>query len=117
MLRRLSKNRVAMGDFNSDEWQQNVEATENLQSLKMGELKKHLDYFTKVQPQLTLKHYSMRDTCKERIELLHREIDQRRVIKPAWIGAVAGTVAAVVTVMLLGTALGALGMARRFLKA
>jgi hypothetical protein len=74
-----------MSDFDHKEWQQNVEATENLESLKMGELKKHLRYFTKVQPQLTLQHYSTRDTCKERIELLRAEIGHRRSRKPSWV--------------------------------
>jgi hypothetical protein len=91
-----------MSDFDHKEWRENVAATENLQSLKKWQLKKYLRYFTKVQEQgqLYTQSQEKRDTCKERIELIRRELDQRRVIKPAWIGAVAGTVAAVVTIIL-----------------
>jgi hypothetical protein len=96
MLRRLSENRVAMGDFNSDEWQQNVAATENLESLKKWQLENHLQYFTEVQPQLTLRHYSTRDTCKERIELLRAEIRHRRSRKPSWT-AIAALIIAVMS--------------------
>jgi hypothetical protein len=79
-----------MGEFKNQEFHQNLAATENLQSLKKWQLKKYLQYFTKVPPQLTFQSQENRDACKERIELLRRELDQRRVIKPAWIGAIAG---------------------------
>ena len=90
-----------MSNFNHDEWRQNRDATENLQSLKKWQLKKHLQYFTKARPQLTFLHQQMRDDCKERIELLRREIDQRRVIKPAWIAAIAGIAAVILAILLL----------------
>jgi hypothetical protein len=77
-----------MSDFDHKEWRENVAATENLESLKMGELRKHLGYFTKVQPQLTFQHQSTRDTCKERIELLRAEIHHRRSRKPSWVAIV-----------------------------
>jgi hypothetical protein len=73
-----------MSDFDHKEWQQNVAATENLERLSKCQLEKHLQYFTKIQPQLTLQHYSTRDTCKERIELLRAEIHHRRARKPSW---------------------------------
>ena len=82
-----------MSDFDHKEWRENRDATENLQPLKKWQLKKHLQYFIKVQPQLAFQSQENRDTCKERIELIRRELDQRRVIKPAWIGAIAGIAA------------------------
>lgn len=73
-----------MSDFDHNKWRENLAATENLESLKKWQLEKHLRYFTKLQPQLTLQHYSTRDTCKERIELLRAEISHRRSRKPSW---------------------------------
>ena len=92
-----------MRDFDHKKWRENVAATENLQSLKKWQLKKYLRYFTKVQEQgqLYTQSQEKRDTCKERVELIRRELDQRRVIKPAWIGAIAGIVAAIFAIILV----------------
>jgi hypothetical protein len=91
-----------MSDFDYNEWRQNVAATENLEGLGKCDLKKYLKYFTniKVCMEVTTDQFKRND-CKDRIEWLRREIDQRRVIKPAWIGAIAGIIAVIVGIILL----------------
>ena len=93
-LRRLSENRVAMSDFNYDERSRNLAETENLESLKTWELKKHLRYFTTIRskPEVVMVGF-MRDTCNERIELLRAEIHHRRSRKPSWVAIVSLIVA------------------------
>jgi hypothetical protein len=94
-----------MSDFDYKEWRQNRDATENIPSLKKRELKEHLQYFNDLRECFEVTSDPRKnDTCKERIELLRllrREIDQRRVIKPAWIGAIAGIAAVILATLLL----------------
>jgi hypothetical protein len=104
-LRRLSENRVAMSAFNHDEWRQHCDATENIPSLTKRDVVKHIQYFNSVRECLDVitdqRPNGKHEICKERIELLRREIDQRRVIKPAWIAAIAGIAAVILAILLL----------------
>src|SRR5258708_3823205 len=78
-----------MSRLNYDEWRQHLEETENLEALSMWQLKAHLQYFKDVRGTVDVMTdqtpNGKKNTCDERIKLLHAEIQHRRSRKPSWV--------------------------------